>query len=59
MACTELDTRIVTLNKAKIKIYPCGVTFWYIQTNTCIALRQGLAYSRDSINIYFLLSPPT
>lgn len=58
MARTVLDTRIVTLNKTKIKIYPCGVTFWYIQTNTCIALRQGLAYSRDSKNIY-LLSPPT
>ena len=59
MAHTVLDTRIITLNETKIKIYPCGVIFWYAQTNACIALRQRLAYSRDSINIYFLLFPPT
>lgn len=59
MAHTVLDTRIITLNETKIKIYPCGVIFWYVQTNACIALRQRLAYSRDSINIYFLLFPPT
>ena len=47
MARAVLVTRLVTLNETKIKIYPCGVTFWYIQTNACIALRQGLAYSRD------------
>lgn len=59
MARTVLVTRLVTLNKTKIKVYPCGVTFWYIQTNACIALRQGLAYSRDSIifTSYSLLPP--
>ena len=55
MACAVLVTRLVTLNETKIKIYPCGVTFWYIQTNAWIALRQGLAYSRDSINVCWVI----